>query len=165
MYNHNKAQQSKNRVHISWDILYSAVPAALIEIYLAMPGLFRCKWIQKAISDTVYQIGVHAATITAIRQVSAMSQEASQISVKSDVYWKRLITLTTNKLSKTCVNVHLWGRTTNDQWIPYTKDNECGNSFHDTMLSLLLVHPNRIRFWSHVYRCRWRDMKISAEST
>ena len=25
MYNHNKAQQSKNRVHISWDILYGAV--------------------------------------------------------------------------------------------------------------------------------------------
>ena len=24
MYNHNKAQQSKNRVHISWDILYMA---------------------------------------------------------------------------------------------------------------------------------------------
>ena len=24
MYNHNKAQQSKNRVHISWDILYVA---------------------------------------------------------------------------------------------------------------------------------------------
>ena len=22
MYNHNKAQQSKNRVHISWGILY-----------------------------------------------------------------------------------------------------------------------------------------------
>ena len=22
MYNHNKAQQSKNRVHISWDLLY-----------------------------------------------------------------------------------------------------------------------------------------------
>ena len=22
MYNHNKAQQSKNRVHVSWDILY-----------------------------------------------------------------------------------------------------------------------------------------------
>ena len=22
MYNHNKAQQSKNRVHISWDIVY-----------------------------------------------------------------------------------------------------------------------------------------------
>ena len=22
MYNHNKAQQSKNRVHISWDIQY-----------------------------------------------------------------------------------------------------------------------------------------------
>ena len=27
MYNHNKAQQSKNRVHISWDILY--YPGAL----------------------------------------------------------------------------------------------------------------------------------------
>ena len=25
MYNHNKAQQSKNRVHISWDILYTEV--------------------------------------------------------------------------------------------------------------------------------------------
>ena len=24
MYNHNKAQQSKNRVYISWDILYIA---------------------------------------------------------------------------------------------------------------------------------------------
>ena len=24
MYNHNKAQQSKNRVHISWDILYES---------------------------------------------------------------------------------------------------------------------------------------------
>ena len=24
MYNHNKAQQSKNRVHVSWDILYTA---------------------------------------------------------------------------------------------------------------------------------------------
>ena len=24
MYNHNKAQQSKNRVHISWDILYGS---------------------------------------------------------------------------------------------------------------------------------------------
>ena len=23
MYNQNKAQQSKNRVHISWDILYA----------------------------------------------------------------------------------------------------------------------------------------------
>ena len=27
MYNHNKAQQSKNRVHISWDILYAAIGA------------------------------------------------------------------------------------------------------------------------------------------
>ena len=25
MYNHNKAQQSKNRVHFSWDILYISV--------------------------------------------------------------------------------------------------------------------------------------------
>ena len=29
MYNHNKAQQSKNRVHISWDILYVLVEFAL----------------------------------------------------------------------------------------------------------------------------------------
>ena len=25
MYNHNKAQQSKNPVHISWDILYALI--------------------------------------------------------------------------------------------------------------------------------------------
>ena len=29
MYNHNKALQSKNRVHISWDILYSACDVIL----------------------------------------------------------------------------------------------------------------------------------------
>ena len=27
MYNHNKAQQSKNRVHISWDIQYLETPS------------------------------------------------------------------------------------------------------------------------------------------
>ena len=30
MYNHNKAQQSKNRVHISWDILYVLLIHALL---------------------------------------------------------------------------------------------------------------------------------------
>ena len=30
MYNHNKAQQSKNRVHISWDILYSILCAGSV---------------------------------------------------------------------------------------------------------------------------------------
>ena len=30
MYNHNKAQQSKNRVHISWDILYSTDTGEII---------------------------------------------------------------------------------------------------------------------------------------
>ena len=35
MYNHNKAQQSKNRVHISWDILYlskSCIPPCCTEV-------------------------------------------------------------------------------------------------------------------------------------
>ena len=32
MYNHNKAQQSKNRVHISWDILYHAISSARITV-------------------------------------------------------------------------------------------------------------------------------------
>ena len=31
MYNHNKAQQSKNRVHISWDILYIMFSAGNID--------------------------------------------------------------------------------------------------------------------------------------
>ena len=29
MYNHNKAQQSKNRVHISWVILYASPGPAI----------------------------------------------------------------------------------------------------------------------------------------
>ena len=33
MYNHNKAQQSKNRVHISWDILYIFLKAP--DVYVA----------------------------------------------------------------------------------------------------------------------------------
>ena len=47
MYNHNKAQQSKNRVHISWDILYTItadsknvkhfLAAANISIRISMP--------------------------------------------------------------------------------------------------------------------------------
>ena len=35
MYNHNKAQQSKNRVHISWDILYECrvrIPLPVIQL-------------------------------------------------------------------------------------------------------------------------------------
>ena len=36
MYNHNKAQQSKNSVHISWDILYiNAALWAPLEVYAA----------------------------------------------------------------------------------------------------------------------------------
>ena len=31
MDNHNKAQQSKNRVHISWDILYVIAPVPVKE--------------------------------------------------------------------------------------------------------------------------------------
>ena len=34
MYNHNKAQQSKNRVHISWDILYVAHYAVVQILFL-----------------------------------------------------------------------------------------------------------------------------------
>ena len=34
MYNHNKAQQSKNRVHISWDILYLRIKYDKIDAVL-----------------------------------------------------------------------------------------------------------------------------------
>ena len=34
MYNHNKAQQSKNRVHISWDILYNQIRIYMYDISL-----------------------------------------------------------------------------------------------------------------------------------
>ena len=50
MYNHNKAQQSKNRVHISWDILYSTTKACHyfpdggeLESYTYSPTVFRWK--------------------------------------------------------------------------------------------------------------------------
>ena len=50
MYNHNKAQQSKNRVHISWDILYNLYEAKHLKIFIARdrkmvmfsPGVFVC---------------------------------------------------------------------------------------------------------------------------
>ena len=38
MYNHNKAQQSKNRVHISWDILYE--PSAMHQICLVISDFY-----------------------------------------------------------------------------------------------------------------------------
>ena len=36
MYNHNKAQQSKNRVHISWDILYQCQASEAVESFFPM---------------------------------------------------------------------------------------------------------------------------------
>ena len=33
MYNHNRAQQSKNRVHISWDILYVLIHLFIIKMF------------------------------------------------------------------------------------------------------------------------------------
>ena len=42
MYNHNKAQQSKNRVHTSWDILYVSNDGANNPIKIAVPYLFSC---------------------------------------------------------------------------------------------------------------------------
>ena len=45
MYNHNKAQQSKTRVHISWDILYLAdyiFALSSNEIYLPIGGFQSC---------------------------------------------------------------------------------------------------------------------------
>ena len=30
MYNHNKAQQSKTRVHISWDMLYLLIKTTMV---------------------------------------------------------------------------------------------------------------------------------------
>ena len=36
MYNHNKAQQSKNRVHISWDIVYLCSFSHVLVLWLCM---------------------------------------------------------------------------------------------------------------------------------
>ena len=37
MYNHNKAQQSKNRVHISWDLLYNGYCNGTTGLDLMLP--------------------------------------------------------------------------------------------------------------------------------
>ena len=47
MYNHNKAQQSKNRVHISWDILYHCsvwVKSTLILCSFQVEATKHAKW-------------------------------------------------------------------------------------------------------------------------
>ena len=49
MYNHNKAQQSKNRVHISWDILYVDV-------------LFANYW-DKFVQNTFVSVIIYACVI------------------------------------------------------------------------------------------------------
>ena len=43
MYNHNKAQQSKNRVHISWDILYMNVTRVGIDETINLVLYFQVK--------------------------------------------------------------------------------------------------------------------------
>ena len=43
MYNHNKAQQSKNRVHISWDILYIGQIASK-KTWAGIPALINTGW-------------------------------------------------------------------------------------------------------------------------
>ena len=57
MYNHNKAQQSKNRVHISWDILYIAIthqwlPQSMIHVFPEGPKMDKspsdCKMSRRA---------------------------------------------------------------------------------------------------------------------
>ena len=50
MYNHNKAQQSKNRVHISWDILYASLGVSqLITKRLTM--FYRSGLLSKVLCD------------------------------------------------------------------------------------------------------------------
>ena len=57
MYNHNKAQQSKNRVHISWDILY--IDGDLVNLYLwkgPLPDVIlskRTKYLSTATSTNI----------------------------------------------------------------------------------------------------------------
>ena len=48
MYNHNKAQQSKNRVHISWDILYDGNSIHMMIVKYSFTGI-----IWKYVSDSL----------------------------------------------------------------------------------------------------------------
>ena len=54
MYNHNKAQQSKNRVHISWDILYE-FSIYFTSVFFRLAGGFqkiKCKFTQSTVELT-----------------------------------------------------------------------------------------------------------------
>ena len=44
--------------------------------------------------------------------------------------FKQLFLLTSKETSRTGITVPLWGKTTNDQWIPNTKGQSCGKYFH-----------------------------------
>ena len=57
MYNHNKAQQSKNRVHISWDILYASIDRAIVGLDIGLTP--NRQWISIA---RIMEYNVHNAT-------------------------------------------------------------------------------------------------------
>ena len=44
MYNHNKAQQSKNRVHISWGILYVGNIVIRLFVFNSHEQLYTFQW-------------------------------------------------------------------------------------------------------------------------
>ena len=69
MYNHNKAQQSKNRVHISWDILY--VWSIISHFYMAV---ITCPYPDPhaAFVDPCYYTGPLAATTGTATLVSSI---------------------------------------------------------------------------------------------
>ena len=70
MYNHNKAQQSKNRVHISWDILYYAA----VSIH---PNIAIDVWKYFFLSCQVIRIVV----ITFVISISENSVESIQFTI------------------------------------------------------------------------------------
>ena len=64
MYNHNKAQQSKNRVHIYWDILYETNTGTAVQQTWMVPFVYR--YFSYLKSPCIYQI---ACFIIVLKQI------------------------------------------------------------------------------------------------
>ena len=66
MYNHNKAQQSKNRVHISWDILYlngSKRPISLREYRIFVASIRRVLHLQRVFIHDAFSLNSHITEV------------------------------------------------------------------------------------------------------
>ena len=68
MYNHNKAQQSKNRVHMSWDILYLLTVTAIVALSLIPDHSLQETKLEYSPPSSHYQCGNYDCYFKSLRR-------------------------------------------------------------------------------------------------